>query len=321
MAIPKEGLMKFLDSIVRNSKNIVVIVFLVLLLLAGHKIYQDYQTNQRLHQDLIGQNEAYKQLSNKHAQLGTKYRSQEELLQNADERWSEVVKNKNERIKLLSDATFLIGQHYLKTQGPDYYFETKRRTRNYVFNEVRLAGKDSPPIGFVMIKNDGRTYKGTYPFEIKVENLQTIDESTGKIRVFAKAFLIVKKNGLARKRRLDLKKWKNIPYPLKITGGEIVVDPTIRNPSPPRFFLWNPKLDLSVGVGVDSGGARLLPGFDVSLMSYGVSKNDSKFKFFGIGINLGAKSEDLDINIKPIYWRPFNLFSNTYLWPGLGLSK
>jgi hypothetical protein len=306
-------------NIIKNFKNITIAVFVILLIIAGIKIYKDYTTKTRLHEDLIGQSEAYEQLSKKHAKLAIEYKTQEDLLKNKDERWSEVVKEKNERIKLLSDATFLIGKHYLKSQGPDYFFETPKKTRNYIFNEVRIAGVDSPPIGFVMIKNDGRTYKGTYPFTIKVENLQTIDEETGKIKVYAKAFLISKSNGLAGKRRPDLKKWVDLSYPLDITGGTVLVDPTIKNTTSPRFFL-NPKVDLTISAGLDMS-FRLLPGLDVSLLSYGVSKNDSRFKFVGLGANFGAEVDDLDVNFKPIYWRPFSFFSNTYIYPGIGYSR
>jgi len=315
------NLSNLITKIIANFKNIVIIVALLGTAALVYRVYNDYKTKKRLHTELIGQQEAYEQLNKYAAKLKTQYEEQKTLKETADKRWAEVVRKSSERVKMLSDATFLIGQHYLKTNGPDYFFETPKKTRNYVFNEVRIAGKDSPPIGFVMIKNDGRTYKGTYKWEIRVNNLQTIDEETGRIKVYAKAFLVSKTNGLAKKRRPDFKKWKDKEYPLPIIGGSVIIDPTVKNTNLPRFYLWNPKFNMTFSSGVDSSGFRLLPGLDANLMSYGVSKNDSKFKFFGIGVNLGGELEDFDVNFKPIYYRPFDLLSNTYLFPGIGLSN
>ena len=314
--------MEVLNQLVKNFKNVAIILLIIGIVFFARSWYNDNQEKNRLHSELIGQQEEYEQLSKNVAKLKNAYVKQTELIERQQAEWSEIERKKDERIKLLSDATYLMGRHVDKQNGPDYYFQTKRGTRNYVYNEIRVAGKDSPPIGFVMIKNDGRTYKGNYRMEFNVKNLQTVDEKTGKIKVYSKAFLIVHEAGLARKNRCKgCKNWKDVAYPLEITGGTVLVDPTIANQLKPKFFFWNPKFGMSFNGLVDNNGFDILPALDISFMSYGLTKNDSKFKFLSTGFSLGNKPEDFDIHLKPILYRVFDIFPNTYIGPGVGFNK
>lgn len=272
--------------------------------------------SERLHKELIGQKESYKQLTKHMAQLESNYVKQTQLSQSAKNRFTEVIRAKNERIKLLSDATYLIGRHVTKQNGPDYYFETSKKTRNYVLNELRINGNDSPPLGFVLIKNDGRTYKRGYSYEFRVEQLQTVDENTGRIKVYAKAFLISKEKSPLVKRVDGYKNWKDIKYPLKIVGGTALVDPTIRNQLKPKFFLWAPHLNANANFN----SKYPIAGLGVSLAGYGITKNDLSFKFIQLGAQYN-KLKGLEGTIIPLMWRPLtNILPNTFIGPGASLT-
>jgi len=306
------------NQFVKNFKNIAILVFIIIAGFFAYNWYTDSQENKRLHNDLINQQEEYEQLNENVAKLKNSYQIQSELIERQNKEWAEIEKEKNERIKLLSDATYLIGKHVGRQNGPDYYYETKRKTRNYVLNELRFDGPDSPAIGYIMIKNDGRTYKRNYGFEIQVKNLQTVDEETGRIKIYSKAFMIPKEKSPLAKRIDGYKNWKDIPYPLKIVGGETFVDPTLPSKDKPRFFFWNPKFGASMNMALDKEDFYILPALDVSFMGYGITKNDSKFKFLNVGVSLGTREDEFDLHFKPILWRPLELFSNTYVGAGIG---
>lgn len=280
-----------------------------------YKVYIDYKEKKRLHTELLGQIEKYKQITKYVAKLETRYEKSKKLVDKAKKEF----KIKDSKIKMLSDATFLMKRHVNKQLGPDYYFETKNKTRSYVYNEIRINGKDSPPIGFVMIKNDGRTYKGNYKFEINIKNLQSVDDESGKIKVYSRAYLILKESGLAKKDRCNgCKDWKDIKYPLDITGGVAYVDPTVESKLKPKFYYWNPKYSISSNLTYSKDGTRFKPGLEVSFLSYGLTKSDSQFKIGVIGTNIGFDVQEWDIYFKPVLYRPFSTLSNTYVGGGVG---
>lgn len=288
----------------------------------AYTLWRDSRNQERQFQELIGTKEKYEQLTKYTAKLESDYKVQKDLAAQADAKWKEVVRQKDEKIQMLSDATYLIGRYVNKTDGPDYYFETKGRTRNYIYNEVRLEGPDSPPIGFVMIKNDGRTYKGNYGFEIRVETMTVRDETTGQYRVFSKAFLVSKENGLADKRRPDFKKWAGIPYPLTIVGGTALIDPTLPSTNPKRFLLWAPHLNGGLNLGADVNGPFLRPGLNFSFSGYGRSRNDLDWKFLQLGIGTDTSMKNPDLHFIPFTYRPMpSFFTNTYVGPGVQWSK
>lgn len=274
-------------------------------------------TNGRLHTELTGQKESYKQLTEHTAQLESQYTEQARIAETAKRRFSEVIRAKDERIKTLSDATYLIGKHVTKQNGPDYYFETPRRTRNYVLNELRVAGKDSPPLGYILIKSDGRTYKRGYSYEFRVDQLQTVDEETGRIKVYSKAYLISKEKSPLAKRVDEYKNWKDIKYPLKITGGSVLVDPTIKNQLKPKFHWWAPHINANANFG----SKYPVAGLGVSLAGYGPTKNDLSYRLLQLGAQYG-KETGLQGTVIPVMWRPFpKVLSNTYIGPGATLTN
>jgi len=279
------------------------------------------QPPQREHEELIGLKEKYEQLTKYTAKLEANYQSQKALTEAADKRFKEVVKEKNERISILTDATFHLGKHYLKSQGPDYFYETPKKTKNYAYYEIRLHGATSPPVGFVMVKQDGRAYKGMYSFDLVVETLQTVDETTGRVKVYSKAFWVPKENGIAGKRRPDLKTWEGERYPMPIVGGTILVDPT-KDKTSPHFIKWAPKLNGGFNIGTGPDGLSMKPEFNVSLSGYGKNTKDLQWKILQIGVATDTKLKNVDLHLIPFTYRVFpNILSNTYIGPGIGISE
>lgn len=311
----KEIVSKYLSQVL-TALTVVGLVYF------AYTMWQNNRDLKRKYQELVGTQEKFEALSKYTAKLEVQYKEQAEIAKKADAKWQEVVRQKNEQIQVLSDATYLIGKHAQKQDGPDYFFETPKKTNNYVLNEVRIAGENSPPIGFVMIKKDGRTYKGNYPFELRVESLQTKDASTGRVKVYSKAFLVAQDNGLAEKRRTDFKKWKGVEYPLEVTGGVADVDPTLPPEGAEKFMLWAPHLNGGFNVGGDSGGLFFRPEINFSFSGYGVSRNDLSWKFLQFGIGAETNFSTVDFHVIPFTHRFFPaILTNTYIGPGMGFSN
>lgn len=291
----------------------------------GFFAYQKWhqaQDAERLHAELIGTQIKYDQLTKYTAKLESDYKSQADLLTASKKQFAEVVTQKNEQIKMLSDATFLISKNVDKEHQSDYMFTTPKGTQNYSYNEIRLEGPNSPAIGFVMIKSDGGIFKGNYPFEIHVDTLQTIDEASGQIKVYSKAFFVAKEDGLAGKRRKDFKQWKDIPYPLTITGGTALIDPTVARTDAQHFMLWAPHLSGGLNVGLNSNGTFIRPSLDFSIAGYGRSRNDLDWKFVQLGVGVDTDFKKPDMHVIPFTYRPFpSILTNTYFGPGVGLSQ
>lgn len=314
MAYLKEANMKKNLKILLHFLIIGAIIFVGLKV--GGYFFKIEKENKRLHTELIGQKEKYIQLTEHTAQLETQYEQQRDLYEKAKKEFKEVSKEKDERIKLLSDATYLIGRHVEKQNGPDYYFETKGRTRNYVLNELRIAGAGSPPIGYILIKHDGRTYKRNYRFEVEVKTLQTVDENTGRIKVYSKAYLTQKEASPLKKRIEGYKDWENVKYPLNIVGGTAIVDPTVANQLAPRFHWWAPHINANVNFVGEEPAA----GLGISVAGYGKHKNDLSFRFLQLGAHYNQEF-GVQGTLTPILWRPLpSIFSNTYLGPGISLK-
>ena len=300
--------------------QVLILVTIIGVVLFTYSKWRD-ANEERKYANLIGTQEKYEQLNKYTAKLESDYKSQKDLIKKASKDFAEYKRSSNERIKLLSDATYLIGKHVQKQNGPDYLYTTPKGTRNYLLNEIRIAGADSPAIGYILIKNDGRTYKRNYAFEIQVSSLQTIDEDTGRVKVISKAFLIPKENSLLAKRISGYKDWKDIKYPLEITGGVAYIDPTMSN-TRSKFQWWAPHINGGISMGSFGNGDNLRPTLDVSLSGYGKTKNDLDWKLLHLGTNFNAKAKDVGLYIVPFSYRPFNKFiTNTYIGPAISWDK
>ena len=309
--------LKFLlRLLVRNFKGLVIGVLLILVAIFTYNYIQDRQEKDRLYKELIGKDEKFKKLNDYTGKLESRYRTQKELFEEVKKEFEEALDEANGRIKSITETTFELKKKIRQAeQSDDWSFFNL--DGGYFLNEVRIQGEDSPPIGWVLIKKDHSVESGNYLFEIVVKSFEVKDEQTGKIKVFTKAFYVVKESGLAEKR--EIKDWKDIPYPLPIKGGIIITDPTEQDDSKKNTFIWwAPRFGLGANIGANLNGFIAKPNLTFSTSGYGKSKNDLKFKFVNIGVDFDKSIKNLGVNFKPIMYRPLDIFPNTYLGPGIG---
>lgn len=255
--------------------------------------------------------------------LRVQYERQEELLRRFVEAWPQDLRDKHERVKSLQDVTISLPGGQTKTDGFDYTFETEEGTKGFSLAELRVDGEDSPPIGYIMIDKEGWITKQSYPFDIKIEQTQFKDDLTGEVRVISRAYLVLQDDGLAGKRRPDLKRWKGVEYPLTTTEGTIALDPKepIDSFRSQKEFIWFP-MTLSAGVGAYGQGEEIVAGIslDTTLLGYGNNRRTLDYKFLQTGINF-VDSSEVGISLIPASLRPLpNTLLNTYLGAGYYLN-
>lgn len=268
--------------------------------------------NVRLHTDLIGQQEKYKQLSAYAAKLEIDYATQEELRKQLEVKFAAEKDELSGRIKILSNATFLIRDQARKTGASDVVYQGE--TLKYVINEIRFS--DGPPVGYVLIFDDGRVVSRLYNHAISVNTAVARDEDTGRYSIVSKADYILKSPSLNTKGE---KVWTNKPYPLKITGGTALVDPTEQNPLVPRLQLWAPHINGGMSAGAGLAGAFLRPTVDFSVSGFGKTRNDLDWKFLHLGFDIDSSLADLGAHLLPFSYRFWPaVFTNTYVAPGVG---
>lgn len=279
------------------------ICFLILCAIGGYK----YQDRARVHEELIRTKEKYVQLTQNIANLERKYVDQQKLMELTKEQFGKESNALRGRIKVLSNATYLIRERARREHRSDIsYAGTKVK---YIFNELRFNG--GPPIGYVLIFDDGRVVSKIYNHEINVKSVISRDEKSGKYDVLSRADFILKSGHL----KPDGKNWFGVAYPLKITGGITHIDPTEPVNTKKSFYIWAPKLNTSVNIHA----SEIIPGFGVSLMGYGFSKRDLDYKFLQLGLQYNK--EDIGLTFSPILYRPFmNTLSNTYFGPGISVD-
>jgi hypothetical protein len=256
---------------------------------------------------LIGQKTAYKQLSDHTAKLENNFVSQEELKAKIEAKFGKEKSALEDRIKVLSNATFLIREQARKTNGSDVDYKGDKV--KFLLNEIRF--KDGPPVGYVLIFDDGRVVSKIYNHEIKVNTVVSRNEKNGNYSVLSNADYVLKSPSLK-----DSTSWTNKEYPLKITGGQAFIDPTEPNVNKKSFYLWAPHYNL----GITTDLSTVYPVLSFSVAGYGYSKRDLDFKFLDIG---GIYKEDkFKPYFAPVMWRPLpNVLSNTYIGPALYLDK
>jgi len=312
--------MKFLKFLlrllIRNFKGLVIGVLLILVAIFAYNYIKDQQEKDRLYKELVGKDEKFKKLNDYTGKLENRYRTQKELFEKVKEEFEEALDEANGRIKSITETTFELKKKIRQAEKSDD-FKPFGEDDGYLFNEVRIQGEDSPPVGWVLIKNDYSMESGNYVFEIVVKSFEIKDEETGQVKIFTKAFYIVKESGLAAKK--DVKDWKDVPFPLPIKGGIVIVDPTEPDESQDsRFLWWAPRFGLGANFGASLKGVSVKPNITFSTSGYGKSKNDLKFKFLDFGVDFGRSVNDLGVNFKPLMYRPLDIFPNTYIGPGIG---
>jgi len=98
-----------------------VLIFIAFLFL-GQKFLDLHQENKRLHEELIGKTQKYEQLGEYAAKLEIKYKNQDALLKELNNKWDKQREELEGRIKVLSDATFLIKEKARETDNSDVVF-------------------------------------------------------------------------------------------------------------------------------------------------------------------------------------------------------
>lgn len=272
--------------------------------------------NTRLHTDLIGEKEKYQQLSDHAAKLEIQYVDQETLKKQLNEKFAAEKDALEGRLKVLSNATFLIREAARKSGTSDVVYQGDKL--KYVLNEVRFD-KEGPPVGYVLIFDDGRVVSKLYNHEIQVNTAISRNESTGRYDIVSKADYVLKSPSINANGE---KVWTNQPYPLDISGGEALVDPTEMNMMVPRLQLWAPHLNGGASASAGASGVGVRPSIDVSFSGYGVTKNDLDWKFIQLGVDSDTEFKDPGMHLIPFSYRFWpSVLSNTYVGPGLGWSK
>jgi hypothetical protein len=211
--------------------HFIAVVAVLSLAFVGYKFYRMNQilTSERAaaqeqYDKLIDTQQKYVQLTKDVAQLKTSYKSQRALKSQVGKKWKEVKLAKKEKINSEQSQVITVTNTKTIQKDSDYSFLSPDAKKGYVINELRIAGKDSPPIGYVLVKKTGEVEKDNYSFQLKLDSVQIQDAKTGKVRVVSKAYLVPQENGLADTQP-TLKKWKGQEYALPVTGGEVSVDP------------------------------------------------------------------------------------------------
>lgn len=290
------------------KKNLVLVALGIIVVLGGLKLLDSFNENKRLHEDLIGKEEAFKKISDYAASLKIQYKDQDSLKAEVEKNWKAEKSYLKGRIKILSNATYLIREKARAESKSDItYVGTKLK---FVVNEIRM-GDDGPPIGYVLIFDDGRVVSKVYNHEIDVKTAVSRDEESGKYDVISKADYILKSPSLGLSGN-----WYDKPYPLKIIGGTALIDPTEPNQTK-HFYFWAPRLNANFNASQNG----VAPGLGVSTMGYGYSKRDLDLRLLQIGAQYD-KNRGPGVTFTPLLYRPFSdALPNTYIGPGVAVDK
>lgn len=299
------------------SSHIVFILLFVLGIATSWMAYDWWNSkkeNERLHTDLIGQREEFEKLNDYVAQLESKYVDKKTIEKKQKESFPEYSVPKNERVKSISNAKFS-NKGKQRNYSKDDYSSSDR-----TYNDINLDGDNSPPVGWILRDNKGHIESGTYDFDIEVEQMQTLDEKTGRVKVISKAYFVTK-DGKYKSYSPGYLKWRDQRYPLKINEGSALIDPTFDNPNGPKhFYLWAPKFGIGLNGSFDLRGPQVKPTLNFSFSGYGRSKNDLDLRFLEVGVGLSKDPSNIDVHVKPVMWRPFKTLHNTYIGPGIMYS-
>lgn len=308
--------MKF---ILTNIKTFLSIVLILATLFLGYKGYSYISSlksdNSRLHSELVSKTTDYEQLSKYVAKLEITYSDYKELEARLKGQFDKERAVLEGRIKVLSNATFMIREAAKHSKSSDITYSGD--SVKYVVNE--LSYEDGPPIGYILIFDNGEVVTKLYNHEFKVYNAISRNEDTGIYTVLAKATYVLKSPSLKASKDNN---WFNKEFELPITGGSAVIDPTEKNQSHPHLHLWAPHINGGLAASLGGGGVELRPLIDLSLAGYGPTKNDLDWKFLSLGIDTDSKFLYPGAHLYPVSYRFFpSLLTNTYLSVGVGWNS
>lgn len=294
--------MSFFQHLKKRAFDIV----LILIAIFAIKSWLDSDgENERLFAELEGQTQKYEQLSEHAANLERQYKSQKEMLEVVKQEWDAERGSLEGRLKLLSNATYLIREKARETGQSDLIYTGSKM--KYLYNEIRF--EDGPPVGYVLIFDDGRVVSKIFNHTIEAKTAISRDEKTGRYSVVAKADFVLRSAHLQN----DGVNWYKRPFPLKIVGGVAHIDPTEPVILDKGFQFWALNINGGFNIGLD-----IKPSLGASLMGYGVSDNDLDWKFLHFGIDY-TDIDGLGTHVIPVLYRPFpKVLRNTYFGPGFG---
>lgn len=300
-------------------KLIVLGIGLLAALYFGDRAYQYIKglvgENTRLHTELIGQVQKYEQLSDHAAKLEIKYSDAKALEERLNRDFAAEKDALQGRIKILSNATFLIREKARVSGTSDFTYQGE--TLKYIVNEIRF--NDGPPVGYVLIFDDGRVVSKIYNHAIDVKTAVARDEDSGVYSIVSKADYILKSPSINMNGE---KVWTNKPFPLKIVGGTATVDPTEKNPLTPHLMLWAPHLNGGTSLVAGGEGAQLRTGLDFSVAGFGKTKNDLDWKFVHLGVDMDTGLTSPGMHLMPFSYRFWpSILTNSYIGPSIGITK
>jgi len=269
-------------------------------------LYKDKNDAERKYNEIVGKEEQFKRINDYVADLEKKYVSEKQMKEELEKRWGEQKKNLEGRVKYLSDVLFVLrNQEQEGGAGNPEVIEIS----------TQKDGKSGPPLCYVRWDKNNKFYKKVYDFEINVDTAMSRDEDSGKYFVLTKANLTLLDTPLVDSQ------WKGKPYPLKISPGTALIDPTEKSLEN-KFYWFNPKLNGGINFGVRAGSFFSTPTIGVSWMGYGLTKNDLKWKFISTGVDFDTKFNNPGVNFSPFLYRPFDSFiANTYIGPGINYTS
>lgn len=309
---------QILKLLLRNSPLIVVSILLLIAGGLGYKFYKDSMKAReeiRRYEDLVGSREDYKQLTKYLAKLETDYVNQQILHEEAMKEWSNEREELKGKIKALADATFEGG-----SDDQDIVLGSDDLMGSFYTHFCCDNGKFGPAVAETKIDEivikDGSAEEmllttRVIKHEIQVKAAIAKDEESGQVSILTKAYWL-QKEGRGE--------WLNIPYPLSITGGRLIIDPTEPvDITPVNKFRWAPHVNVGAFLAATSGEPEYGGHLNLSLWGYGRTKNDLDWKIGSVGLNFG--SEYLDANLTPVSWRlgsSLPLVSDVWVAPGIG---
>lgn len=324
----KDFLLKLTGLLFKNFLHLIAGTLLLIVFGLGYQMFRQYQALTKAQTDLVGQKDSYEQLSASYAKLGTDYVSAKALADQAKKDWQrELTENKKlkDQLRGIATATFSVTQPPV-TGAPD---KLVPGPDGYLYQEVTYLdakGKVGPPVGYVRVANQtGVVTSKLFNHDVQIDSAIAVDDKTGKVTVYSKGFYILREPSLADTDSSSGKSsWKDVRYPLSITGGSLIFTPgapPVSNQMPNRMQ-WATHLNAGSFGGVNAAGFEWGAHADITLAGYGKTKNDLDYKLLGFGVN--ANKDYLDFNVVPAYWRLANvlpLVSNVYVGPGVGVGS
>lgn len=301
-----------------NKFKIGISFLLIALVLFGIYFFKIYQKKINQYRDLQSK---YYQISAYTAQLESEY------LKNTDFE-KRIQEDFNDSKSLLYDKNNLIIEPEFKLPNKTRFNKTfDYQNDKLYFHEIHLNEGNSidnlgPPIGYVLVKKNGEVVSKIYNHQIIIDSLVSEDSKTSKIQVISKGYFKLLQSGLANRKDSNKKDWKNIPYPINVVNGKVLVNSD--NQFQTKHLMFNVKGDLGAAVtsSVSNLHISVSPNIGVSFLSYGKSKKDNLFRFIRVGVGI-TSDKSFYSSISPIIFNvgyKTTFFSNTFLYPTVGYS-